>query len=1212
MASDGVVVIEIDGDDEKLKGKLNRLGSMASSALKGVGVAVGAATAAVGGLAASAAKVGSAFEQTMANTSTMFGDVAVDTQSLNAKILELSNSTGLAADQIGSSLYNALSAGIPVTEDMGGAMAYMEANAKLAKAGFTDIDTAVTATAKVLNAYKMDVSETDKVHRVLMQTQNKGITTVGELGASLAQVTPTAAAMSVNFEQVGAALATMTAQGTPTAQATTQLNSLFAELGKQGTAAQQALAAATQGTEYAGKSFQDLMADGVPLNEVLDMMDGYAQANGKSLLDMFSSIEAGKSALAMSGQNAEQFTANLEAMSTEADVVGDAYDKATDTLQSKTAMLVESVKNLGISVYKDMETPLKDAAGTATDMVEQITRAFAAGGLTAAVGAVGDVLAQLVTNLATAAPKMIKAGVALLHSLLSGIRQNLPALAQGAVDIITGLINGIVTLLPQLAETAIQLIAALVSGIGQALPTLIPAIYEAALSIYQGLVDNIPLLIDAAGELISGLVTGLINAIPVLLRALPKIITSLVAGLLEEIPQLIQTGIDLLTALVDALPEIIDTIVEVLPEIIDGITRALLDNLPQIVNAGVDLLTALIQNLPVIITTIVKALPRIINGIVSALMDNLPLLIDAGIRLFVALVENLPEIIAGIVMAVPEIVGGIVDAFGRLAGDIADIGKNLVTGIWDGIVGMAAWIRDKVTGFFSNIVDTVMGVFDEHSPSKVFAKIGAFTMEGFAIGMEDESGNTIETAEDLSKAILSAATGWVEDKKFYNDLAAKDEAAFWEDLIASGNLGAKELEEANKKLYTAKKNASKDAYNYSKKWIDNEVKYNGMSAQEEIEAWERVVERHNLGADEQLEAEEALREARLSAAQAEAAAQKKIQDEAQQAAEEYQKNLETRTESLRNFAGLFDEIKGETDVSGKELLQNLQGQVDAFKGWQADMLALQERGVTGPLLEELEEMGPKAAASIHALMDLTDDELNEYMDLFAEKGQLAAEQAQSEIDPVEIPVAPGTLTAKQTGSLADTADEAVNTILEATNARNVDLVSAANDTVTQVCDMVETRRDDLVSVGQNAMYGLRDGLVDAGRSAVDAARQIADSIIWEMQRALDIHSPSRKMAKLVGKPTAQGFFVGFQDEMAGMSRRMQATVDMQAGKVGLHAAAQAERTTAAQSVREYHTTERTTEKVARVEGDGLTDELVRMLGLKLKAYDKRVGPSLVK
>lgn len=369
MAADGSIIIDTRIDNSGAAKDLQEFE-------RKVGAAAKASVVAMGALSAAVVKVGSDFESSVAKASTLFGGVKVDTAGLNDQILELSSSSGVAASAIGNSLYNALSAGIPVTEDMGSAMKYMEQSTKLAKAGFTDVDTVVTSTAKVLNAYKMDVSETDKVHKVLMQTQNKGITTVGELGASLAQVTPTASAMNVAFEQVGASLATMTAQGTPTAQATTQLNQLFAELGKKGTAAQKGLEEATNGTKYAGKSFQDLMAAGVPLNEVLDLMNAYAKKNNKSLLDMFGSIEAGKAALAMSGQNAKQFSDNLAAMGTNADVVEDAYTKVTDTLQEQTKQAVETTKNLGIKIYKNMEGPLKDIVKEANEGMKKVAKAL--------------------------------------------------------------------------------------------------------------------------------------------------------------------------------------------------------------------------------------------------------------------------------------------------------------------------------------------------------------------------------------------------------------------------------------------------------------------------------------------------------------------------------------------------------------------------------------------------------------------------------------------------------------------------------------------------------------------------------------------------------------------------------------------------------------------------------------------------------------------
>ena len=291
---------------------------------------------------------------------------------LEKKIIDLSNKSGSAAADLSNTMYNALSAGVQLGDDGGDMMAYLESCTKLAKSGFTDVDTAVTSTAKVLNAYKMDVSETDKIHKILMQTQNKGITTVDELGASLAQVTPTAASMGVKFEQVGAALATMTAQGTPTATATTQLNQLFAELGKQGTNAQKALADATKGTKYAGKSFQDMMKDGVPLNDVLGLMDKSAKKNGKSLLDMFGSLEAGKAALAMSGENARQYTDNLAAMGTNADVVGEAFDKVSETSAEKFNRILNELKNAAIDLFGQLAPIIDQALPLLMDLFEQL------------------------------------------------------------------------------------------------------------------------------------------------------------------------------------------------------------------------------------------------------------------------------------------------------------------------------------------------------------------------------------------------------------------------------------------------------------------------------------------------------------------------------------------------------------------------------------------------------------------------------------------------------------------------------------------------------------------------------------------------------------------------------------------------------------------------------------------------------------------------
>lgn len=846
MAADGSVVIEILADAKKFVGTL---GELTGKAVKGLTAAVATATAAVGALGAAAVKVGSEFETAFAGTSTMFGDVAVDTEGLTAQLLSLSNASGIAASDLTNSLYNALSAGIPVTEDMNGAMEFMESATKLAAAGFTDVDTAVTATAKVMNAYGMGLDDVNRIQTIMLQTQNKGITTVNELGSTLAQVTPTAAAMGVSFENVGAALATMTAQGTPTAQATTQLNSLIAELGKNGTVAAENLNKATAGTKYAGKSFTELANAGVPLNEILDLMADYAEANGLSLLDMFSSIEAGKAALAMAGENSGTFAENLAAMGTEADVIGEAYGKVTDTLEHKLKALKEGVNNLGIAVYNDLKEPLKDMADMAGDWLSKITDAFNEGGLTAAVGALGGVLSDMVAYAAGMAPKMIDAGVGLLMSLLAGIQQNLPALAEGAVGIVTSLVSGIAGMLPQLAETAVQLILSLAGGLSEALPELVPVAVQAIITLVQGLVGNLPALIQAAGDLIRGLVKGLVASIPLLLDAAPSII------------------------------------------------------------------------------------------------------------------------------------GGLVSAFDSLMDEIVGVGADIVSGVWDGICSMAGWIKDKVKGFFSGIVDGVKDFLGIHSPSRVFAEIGNNTVAGYADGVDSAAGSN--------------------EKRVLNTVS-------------------------------------------------------------------------------------------------------KLSD---------------------SMAGAFGSGGGD---AGAALMNNLTA---------------------------------SARASLMGVAAVGGTSVSSFCDgVTAGLGQ------------VEL---------------------------------------AAEGIINLFCTTALNRRDDMYEVGSLAMEGFNEGLRIKGKQAIATARSIANAVIAEMQRAMDIHSPSRKMRDLVGIPTAQGFIAGFENEMDGWGKRMQDAVNMETAKISVNTAAGVEERAAERGVtREVHTSQRTVEKVARIEGDGMTDELVRMLRLRLKEEDDRVGETL--
>lgn len=301
--------------------------------------------------------------------STLFGDYDVDMDRLAKNLRRISDETQVAASDLGMGLYNALSSGIPASEDMGEALEYVRKNALTAKAGMADLDSTVRASASVMNAYGMTVDDTDRILGIMMNTQNLGITTIGELSTTLAQVIPTAAAFGVSFEEVGAALATMTAMGTQTAQATTGLNNLLSELGRQSQQGAKNLAAAADAAGLGKKSFADLVDEGYSLTDILLLMQRYAEQNGQSLIDMFGSIEGGRAALQLVTQEGEKFTKNLESMYDTAGMV----EAASESVMTETGRLGKAIANAASAIGQKFLPAWNEVAGVMADTIESLS-----------------------------------------------------------------------------------------------------------------------------------------------------------------------------------------------------------------------------------------------------------------------------------------------------------------------------------------------------------------------------------------------------------------------------------------------------------------------------------------------------------------------------------------------------------------------------------------------------------------------------------------------------------------------------------------------------------------------------------------------------------------------------------------------------------------------------------------------------------------------
>ena len=344
---------------QKIQGVGRGLSSFGSTMTRSV-------TAPIVAAGAAAVKLAADFESAMAKLNSIADTAAVPLEELEKQIMSLSDATGIAASELAEQAYQAISAG----QNTADAVKFVETSSRLARAGFTETGSALDVLTTILNAYGKKSSEAAEISDKLITTQNLGKITVGQLAESMGNAIPTAAAYSVDIDNIASAYVTMTKQGVNSANATTQINALMNDLGKSGTSAAKVLRQKT------GKSFKELMQDGYSLTDVLEILQESADENGLALNDMFGNIRAGRGALALMNDQGVTFTETLQQMAGAAGATDTAFEKVTDTTAFRFQQTLNRVKNTGIEAGQQLLIAFGPTIEKIADAIKRASEAF--------------------------------------------------------------------------------------------------------------------------------------------------------------------------------------------------------------------------------------------------------------------------------------------------------------------------------------------------------------------------------------------------------------------------------------------------------------------------------------------------------------------------------------------------------------------------------------------------------------------------------------------------------------------------------------------------------------------------------------------------------------------------------------------------------------------------------------------------------------------
>ena len=314
-------------------------------------------------------------------------------------------------------------------------------------------------------------------------------------------------------------------------------------------------------------------------------------------------------------------------------------------------------------------------------------------------------------------------------------------------------------------------------------------------------------------------------------------------------------------------------------------------------------------------------------------------------------VSSISEKISDAKANATKFVAGVVDSVKSIPDKVQDIGKNLVTGLWNGISNMSEWISSKIKGFGDGILSDLKSFFGIHSPSKVMEEqIGKNLALGVAQGITKNQKNAKKSASEMGELIVKAATTKLKTYQTHHKMSLKQETEYWNTIRKECKKGTAARTEADKKYLADKKSLNSQMLKAQKEYAKQEKEIN-----------------------------------------------KDLKAQIKSLNDEYKNAVKERKNSILSSFSLFESYNAGESVSKSDLLVGMQTQVEALDEWTRQIDTLKSRIGGTALFSAVQDMGVDALQQVKAMNSMSDEELQRYRKLYNQRQSTAKNEATTEL-----------------------------------------------------------------------------------------------------------------------------------------------------------------------------------------------------------------------
>lgn len=424
----------------------------------------------------------------------------------------------------------------------------------------------------------------------------------------------------------------------------------------------------------------------------------------------------------------------------------------TGTTAEEAATTIEGSVNMAKAAWDNWLAGLGNEDADMGGLTDQLVQSVVIAGENI-IPRVGQIMTTLGQTVADYAPGV---GLYLRNALINV----LPEAVQGpmrdafaGVDKVVGKLESVFNdNLKPAADAADSVFSAIGSGVktfGDAVNDLVlPAIDQLspAFNDFFGAIQTAQPLLEFIANIIG---VGLAAAISVAIKLFAAI-TEVVAFVITGFAQLYEDISGFVTGVAQFftvdLPNAIDTLVQWFAQLPGNIAAFLSTVIANVAAWVADMAS-----------NAVSAGSRFVSGIagfMSALPGNIASWLSGVISTVVGWVS---QFASNATSAASQFASNLINGLASIPGQVTSIGSNIIQGMVNGVTGAAGRLIDSVKGAVGNAINAAKNLLGIHSPSRVFRKIGQYTMQGAALGVDDDADVLLRSTDSAMRGMISTA-----------------------------------------------------------------------------------------------------------------------------------------------------------------------------------------------------------------------------------------------------------------------------------------------------------------------------------------------------------------------------------------------------------------------------------------------------------------------